>query len=135
MKQFRVINATNFCNVSCCLSIYFISLFLFGFCFINCSIRSRVDEVCRFIFLKYRIQNFYATTNITLIKNCYYFGWAFNQNQFYYFTVKNFRDAIKTTNPNTIAITMNRYKGNLKNYAELKSYILDIANSTEFSSK
>jgi hypothetical protein len=75
------------------------------------------------------IQNYYETKSIGLIPNCSYFGWAFNATQFYYFTKNDFDNASKTSNPNTITVSMNLYEGDVKNYAELKGFIFSVNNS------
>ncbi len=72
-----------------------------------------------------RIQNYYRTNNIGLIPNSRYFGWAFNANRFYYFTKEDFKNASVTNNPNTISISMSVYRGDLKNYNELKGYLFN----------
>lgn len=82
-----------------------------------------------------RIQNYYSTKNIGLINNSSYFGWAFNETQFYYFTTTDFRNAVVTNNPNTISLTMTLYEGDLKNYNELKAYIFNVNNSNNNSKK
>lgn len=82
-----------------------------------------------------RIQNYYNTNNIGLITNGSYFGWAYNANQFYYFTRVNFKIAERTNNPNTITISMNLYEGDVKNYNELKGYIFNVNNSNDISKK
>lgn len=80
-----------------------------------------------------RIQNYYATKSIGLITNSSYFGWAFNATQIYYFTREDFNKALITKNPNTISISMTLYKGDVKNYNELKGYIFNVNNSANFS--
>lgn len=82
-----------------------------------------------------RIQNYYNTNNIGLINNASYFGWAFNTNQFYYFTRDDFKNALITNNPNTISISMTLYQGDLQNYNEVKGYIFNVNNSRDISKK
>ena len=82
-----------------------------------------------------RIQNYYNTGSIGLIPNGSYFGWAFNANQLYYFTRKDFKNALITNTPNTISISMTLYQGDVKNYAELKGYIFNVNNKTDISKK
>lgn len=77
-----------------------------------------------------RIQNYYATQTIGLLPNSSCFGWAFNADQFYYFTKKDFEKAAITTNPNTVMISMNLYQGNARNYRELKGFIFKVNNNT-----
>ena len=82
-----------------------------------------------------RIQNYYGTHTIGLIKNSDHFGWAFNSNQFYYFAREDFKNALITNNPNTISISMTLYQGDTKNYNELKGYIFNVNNSPGISKK
>ncbi len=82
-----------------------------------------------------RLENYYNTNRIGLINKGNYFGWAFNANQFYYFTKTDFKNATRTNNPNTITISMNLYEGDVKNYNELKGYIFNLNNSNDISKK
>ncbi len=72
-----------------------------------------------------RIQN-YSTNRIGLAPNRIHIGWAYNANQFYYFTREDFKNAARTNNPNTISISMNLYEGDVKDYNELKAYIFNV---------
>jgi hypothetical protein len=81
-----------------------------------------------------RIQNYYSTTNIGLMPNSSYFGWAFNANEFYYFTKQDFAKASITNSPNTIALTMHLYEGEAKNYEELKGFIFNVNNTMAVNS-
>lgn len=73
-----------------------------------------------------RIQNYYQTKVIGLLANTIHFGWAYNANQFYYFSKKDFSNAGKTTNPNTITISMHLYEGEVKSYHELKGFLFRV---------
>jgi hypothetical protein len=80
-----------------------------------------------------RIQNYYNTKSIGLINNMSYFGWAYNTNQFYYFTREDYKNAVRANNPNNISISMTLYEGDLKNYNELKRHIFNVNNSRDIS--
>jgi hypothetical protein len=82
-----------------------------------------------------RIQNYYTTNQIGLMANSNYFGWAYSGSQFYYFTKNDFKNATRTNNPNTITITINLYKGDVKNYNELKAYIFNVNNNRDIAKK
>lgn len=82
-----------------------------------------------------RIQNYYNTNNIDLINNASHFGWAFNTNEFYYFTREDFKNAVITNNPNNISISMTLYQGDVKNYNELKGYIFNVNNNRDISKR
>ena len=105
------------------------------------SLRTRKNELVTYTTLCIateginRIQNYYSTNTIGLIPNSSYFGWAFNANQIYYFTEKDFENAAITKNPNTISISMTLYQGDVKNYNELKGFIFKVKNSTDISKK
>lgn len=80
-----------------------------------------------------RLQNYYNTNRIGLINNGRYFGWAYNENRFYYFTRADFNNAKRENN--TIAISMNLYEGDVKNYNELKAYIFNVNSNADISKK
>ncbi|MEO6355693.1 MAG: hypothetical protein ABIU77_27455 [Ferruginibacter sp.] len=82
-----------------------------------------------------RIQSYNGTNSIDLITDSSYFGWAINTNQFYYFTRKDFKNAVVTNNPNTISIAMTLYQGDVKNYNKLKGFIFNVNNSNDISKK
>jgi hypothetical protein len=82
-----------------------------------------------------RIQNYSGTNSIGLITDSSYFGWAINSNQFYYFTRKDFKNAVVTNNPNTISVAMTLYQGDIKNYNKLKAFIFNVNNSNDISKK
>lgn len=80
-----------------------------------------------------RIQNYYSTESIGLIKDASCFGWTFDTNRFYYFTTRDFNNAKRTNNPNSIAITMTLYEGDLNNYERLKAFLFNINNNKDLS--
>jgi hypothetical protein len=82
-----------------------------------------------------RIQNYSGTNSIGLITDSSYFGWAINSNQFYYFTRKDFKNAVVTNNPNTISVAMTLYQGDIKNYNKLKAFIFNVNNNNDISKK
>jgi hypothetical protein len=82
-----------------------------------------------------RIQNYYNTSSIGLMPDSSYFGWAFNTNQLYYFTRRDFKNALVTNNPNAISISMTLYQGDVKNYSELKRYLFNVNNNFDVSEK
>lgn len=81
-----------------------------------------------------RLQNYYNTNRIGLTPNGSHIGWAFNANQFYYFTREDFKKA-ERTNTYAISISMNLYEGDVKNYSELKAYIFNIYRNNDISKK